>query len=292
MLKENRPVGLRLALSIGLAGVMLAAFAGCNSNSGEKPVTMAELQARVEALESEVKALKGDASAVAQQSAAEEDADNSSRPFSTNFTDLGDVATKDMIADLGQLGVFEGMGDEFKPYEPITRGEYITWLYKAYNKLRPEADRIRLAPQATAKFKDLNSSHPAYKYVQAMSNAGFSVGYEDGTFKADQPITREEMIAIKVGVDTGTEHQKPSYYYDIVYTDRDQVDERYKGYVYKDWWQISGPYKGNFIRAYGKVKNFKPKEPVLRNEAAATLWQVDASGNYTAKALLEGKNAQ
>ena len=60
-----------------------------------------------------------------------------------------------------------------------------------------------MAPQLSQQFKDLPAGHACYKYAQALANAGFSVGYVDGTFRPDKPITREEMIAMKVGVDMG-----------------------------------------------------------------------------------------
>jgi|688.fasta_scaffold58962_3 hypothetical protein len=214
------------------------------------------------------------------------------------FADLQDVETAGEIEDLNKLGVFNKfiVGNEFKPYEPITRAEYISWLYTAYNTIRSQSDKIRLAPpNIQAKFSDVPSTNEVYKYIQALANAGYSVGYEDGTFKPDQPITREELIAIKVGLDSGKASQ-PVGVADLNSTwgfaDSKDIDKRYSGYIYSDSFKYNNGgnpkySRSNIIRAFGKLGTFKPKEPVLRHEAAATLWQVDEFGNATAELTLK-----
>lgn len=215
----------------------------------------------------------------------------------SEFTDLNDLQTKGMIEDLAKLGIFKDLiqGKEFKPYEPIKRSDYIIWLFTAYNKIKPESEQIRFAPpNLAAKFSDVPSTHTAYKFVQALANAGYSVGYEDGTFKPDKPITREELVAIKVGVDSGKEPGKAGIA-DINITwgfgDAKQIDPRYIGYIYQDNFKVSGGSgkysRSNIMRAFGKVGIFKPKEAVLRNEAAASLWQVDEFGQATAETALK-----
>ncbi|MCA9788268.1 MAG: S-layer homology domain-containing protein, partial [Cyanobacteria bacterium HKST-UBA05] len=127
-----------------------------------------------------------------------------------------------------------------------------------------------------------------YKYVQALSNAGYSVGYEDGTFRPNAALTREEMIGIKVGLDKGKRVQPDRSMMNYVwkFSDGDKVDERFTGYIYQD--NYGGGKKGNNIqRAFGKIGTFKPTQPVLRSEAAATLWQV---GSITAERALADKN--
>lgn len=214
----------------------------------------------------------------------------SARAASGNtFDDLADYSTRELIEDLATLGVFDDLHGSFEPDKPITRGEYITWLYRANNAIRPSAEHIRLAPQIQPKFSDLKPEHPAYKYVQALANAGYSVGYEDGTFKPDQPLTREEMIAIKVGLDVGAVSPDPSQMaYETKFSDASQVDKRYTGYILKDRY-IGGKVGGNIERAFGALKTFQPKAPVLRHEAAATLWQLDQFGHKTAGKALEDK---
>jgi outer membrane murein-binding lipoprotein Lpp len=195
------------------------------------------------------------------------------------FIDLEEVPNKDMIDDLTKLGLFDGMPEKFEPYKPISRGEYVIWLFKANNLLQNKDKQVRLAPQLEPQFKDLQSSDPSYKYAQALANAGYSVGYDDGSFKPNQAITREEMIGMKVGVDEGKNiaPYKGQMAFVWKFSDAQQVDNRFSGYIHNDYY-ISGPNGNNIQRAFGKIGTFKPKQAVSRQEAAGTLWQVGTHG--------------
>jgi hypothetical protein len=265
--------------------VSLVPLWGCNQASAPdnagKP-TYEQLAAENETLKQELAALK---SKPAEQPAAmEETAPSETSPMVFKDIDKS-VPTSEMINDLAHLNVFENSGPEFKPYQPVTRGEYVVWLYHAYNKMRPPEKQIRLSPSFKVPYTDITDKHPAYKYVQAMANAGYSVGYEDKTFKPDQPITREEMIGIKHGVDGGGFYTTTS----LPYSDSAKVDKRYVNALYADMIMDDGPKGSNVIRAFGPIKALKPKEPVLRYEAAATLWQTDGYGHNTASMALGRK---
>lgn len=196
------------------------------------------------------------------------------------FTDLGDDPSAEMITELAKLKVFDDVGKTFQPGKTITRSEYCKWLYKAHNAIMPESKRLRLAPSAAQIFKDCPPSNPDYKYVQALANAGYSIGYDDGTFKPDQQLTREEMIGIKLGVDVGKKIDPYRSQMEAVwkFSDGKQVDERFTGYVHLDYY-VSGPRGSNIQRAFGKVGAFRPKQPVLRSEAVGTLWQIGQFGD-------------
>ncbi len=212
------------------------------------------------------------------------------------YTDLGDNPSAEMITELGRLKVFDDTGNLFKPDETITRAEYCRWLYNAHNAIMPESKQLRLATAAPQTFKDCSPVHPDYKYVQALANAGYSIGYDDGTFKPDQPLTREEMIGIKLGVDVGKKLDPWRSQMEAVwkFSDGKQVGERFTGYVHQDFY-VSGPRGSNIQRAFGKVGAFRPKQPVLRSEAAATLWQIGQFGDTqktTAAAVLKEKGGK
>lgn len=203
------------------------------------------------------------------------------------FSDISDIPNKEMIEDLSKLHVFDDLapsGTEtkalFKPFQAVTRGEYVTWLYRAYNAIKTPDKQLRLAPQATQQFIDTAPSHPAYKYIQAISNAGYSIGYKDGTFKPNKPLTREEMMGIKIGLDVGKDIPPYRSQMEAVwkYSDGKSVDERFTGFIEQDNY-VSGPFGSNTQRAFGKIGTFKPKQAVLRYEAAGTLWQQGQFGN-------------
>ena len=185
---------------------------------------------------------------------------------------------KEMIMDLKNLGVFDNLGKDFNLLEPITRGEYMALLYYANNAIRSQENHLRLAPAFDPGFSDIDSSHPNYKYVQALANAGYSVGYPDNTFKPDQPITREELIGTKVPLDIGTKEDRDNN--EGEFSDYEQIDRKFKSDINWDIYFVVGEKGSNTARAFGSIKSFKPQQPVWGYEAVATLWQfgTDFSG--------------
>jgi hypothetical protein len=211
------------------------------------------------------------------------------------FQDIAESAQRPMIEELSKLGIFDGMSNDFEPDHTITRGEYVTWLYKSYNRLMPIDKQIHFAASAPPFFKDLKADNPSYKYVQALANAGFSVGYEDKTFRADQPINREEMIGLKIGVDCGKtfEPYRGQMAFVWKFSDSKDIDERFTGYIHQDYY-VSGPYGSNIQRAFGKLGQFRAKAPCTRAEAAGTLWQIGQFGDWghTAANVLKAGTTQ
>lgn len=209
------------------------------------------------------------------------------------LSDLSEVAQKTMIEDLNKLAVFGDLQNKFRPFEKISRGEYVEWLYKAHNAIMPPDKQIVLAPQAEPFFKDLGPEHKAYKYAQALANAGYSVGYEDGTFQADKPLSREELLGMKVGVDCGKsfEPYRGQMAFVWKFSDSKDIAERFTGYIHQDFYS-NGKYGTNINRAFGKLGTFRPKQAVLRCEAAGSLWQMGQFGhhNLNAEAKTANKN--
>lgn len=202
----------------------------------------------------------------------------------TGFSDIENLPTKKFISDLCKLHVFDGIGSEFKPYQRISRGEFVAWLVRAHNAVQKDpANLIRFAPQLPQQFMDLPPENPHYKYVQALANAGYSVGYDDHSFRPNQAITREEMLGIKVGVDLGKTIQPDMNMMTYVWKfgDSKQVDPKFSGYIFNDQGTGAPPYGCNIERAFGKIGNLKPKEAVLRNEAAAAIWAFGKFANIS-----------
>ncbi|MBX9951542.1 MAG: S-layer homology domain-containing protein [Candidatus Obscuribacterales bacterium] len=244
------------------------------------------------ALEAENRTLKLELEAARSQVKTAVDAGSTQ----CTFVDLKDAPAASMINELKQLGVFAGEGNSFKPNQAITRAEYCHWLFNAYNALMPEEKQIRLNSSASQFFSDCAADHPLYPYVQALAAAGYSIGYEDKTFHPDQPLTREEMLGIKLGVDVGKTLDPWRSQMEAVwkFSDGKEVAERFTGYVHQDYY-VSGPHGSNIQRAFGKIGALHPKQSVLRGEAAATLWQFGQFGftqNTTAACLLKSKTGK
>ncbi len=78
-------------------------------------------------------------------------------------------------------------GSRFEPERAITRAELAGILVKAMNLP---------AVAGGAAFKDVTGSDWYSGCVAAAAQAGLFSGYEDGTFRPDRTITREEMVAV------------------------------------------------------------------------------------------------
>ena len=76
----------------------------------------------------------------------------------------------------------------FKPNQPITRAEFFTMIAKLYNV---EANR----PITGTIFSDLNG-HWAEKYITLLQKLGIVGGYEDGTVRPNNNLTRAEAVTI------------------------------------------------------------------------------------------------
>lgn len=105
--------------------------------------------------------------------------------------EFGDVAehwAKDTVNHMGSRMVIEGTGGgEFSPDRDITRGEFAAIIVRALGLGLEKGSSV---------FSDVNESdwfnsavHTAYAY-------GLLDGFEDGTFRPDDKITREQAVVI------------------------------------------------------------------------------------------------
>ncbi len=118
-----------------------SALTGCGGSPTVKE--NAELKVRVAALETENLVLK------AKMAGMQKEVEAAATPVAERhlFIDLEEVPQKDMIDDLNALHVFDESSDKFGPYRPITRGEYVTWLYKAYNAMEPAEKKMPISAE-------------------------------------------------------------------------------------------------------------------------------------------------
>lgn len=111
--------------------------------------------------------------------------------------DYSDVAATDWympvigyFQSLGYLDKLEGVGNTIAPKQYITRGEFaelsrhvITAVYNG------KEFGIKLFP-------DVDDSNPYYDSIGQLGYLGVIGGYEDGTFKSDNNITRAEAVTM------------------------------------------------------------------------------------------------
>lgn len=86
-----------------------------------------------------------------------------------------------------KLGALENIADtSFKPGENITRGEFITMLMKV----------CRLEKAADEGFADVKEDSYQYKSVMSAKALGITNGDDEGNFRPDEPITRQDICTL------------------------------------------------------------------------------------------------
>ncbi len=107
----------------------------------------------------------------------------------TYFSDISHHFAKDEIVRLSAEGVIKGVSDtRFGPEQTMTRAQASAL-----------AVRILELPldNSASPFTD-TESHWARQEIAAAAKAGLFIGYPDGSFKPDAPVTRAEMTAVLV----------------------------------------------------------------------------------------------
>ncbi|MEE0867222.1 MAG: S-layer homology domain-containing protein [Clostridia bacterium] len=130
----------------------------------------------------------------------------------TTFTDITSGTTLgEAVLELVANNIISGYPDgTFRPDGAITRAEFATVI------ARFSGIASNLAADAVTGFKDLDAdSSRAWcrPYVKAAYDAGIISGFEDGTFRAGDPVTYEQAVkmvicAIKYDVIALSEHNK------------------------------------------------------------------------------------
>lgn len=93
------------------------------------------------------------------------------------------------IIDLYNRNIATGYSDgTFRPNTAITRADAARMLALSIN--------IKTTNVKNPKFKDIQATHPDYKYIAALAEAGIINGFPDNTFKPNEYITRGQMAKI------------------------------------------------------------------------------------------------
>jgi outer membrane murein-binding lipoprotein Lpp len=281
------------------ASLSLTTLGGCSGGTDAKlGEENAQLRVKVDALQSENQKLQAEiaglqskasqsqsASPVASASPApsvppESKPDAGASAKSAAFTDIAGIEGEQAVKDLAALGILDAKSGKFNPDQPISRAQYVCWLLSANNNYFSDQPNnyIHLARESDPPtFVDVAASHPAYKWIQGMANAGFVVGVDLKHFAPDQVLTREQMVGIKAQVDEGKPVETdPGLRQFIDFSDKKDIDNVYLGAVHEDF---SVRTANNISRVWGKSKIFHPKKPVTRMEAAITISKI-GSGSF------------
>lgn len=95
------------------------------------------------------------------------------------------------LNELTKYGLFEGDANgDFTPYKNITRAEMAKVLCKAL-RISPDSYNIQM-------FSDVDSSHWAFGYINALATAKIVAGNDDGKFSPDREATYAETVKMLV----------------------------------------------------------------------------------------------
>jgi len=181
------------------------------------------------------------------------------------------------IDDLSNLGVIDSGLDL---NAPITRREYLRWLFKTNNRFYGDQPSLQIRPANASSFplfKDVPTSDPDYSFIQGLAEAGIipSILTKDNSsllLRPDLPLTRESMILWKVPLD----YRKPfplatldSIKSSFGFSDSNLIDAKAWKPLYVDFQNGDA---SNLRRAFGYTLLMQPKKNLSRAQALATLW--------------------
>ena len=173
-----------------------------------------------------------------------------------------DTADSDYALAIGTLATYEllaGDGDgAFRPGDTLTRGELACLL----------SSMLRLDAVGTDHFSDVEGGDWYAGGVNAICEAGFIAGYEDGTFRPDEPITREELIAILAQVGAWLNMDLGSYAAGY----EPPEGESYPNF--SDWAKPAVSLCDAFGLLWTDSGSIDAGAPALREETAALIYQL------------------
>ncbi|OMF90249.1 S-layer homology domain-containing protein [Paenibacillus sp. FSL R7-0273] len=153
------------------------------------------------------------------------------------------------LQDWLDKGYLQGYADgTVKPNNAITRGEYVALVNRLFG----------FTDTAAITFTDLKSNNWAYSEVAKAVRAGYIGGYENNTFRATSPITRQEAAVITaklLGLNTNSTT--------LTFKDSAQVSSWAKG-------AVAAAAAKSIINGYPDG-TFGPKKALTRAEAVGII---------------------
>ncbi len=255
-------------------------LSSCSASKSDTTSSAPTSNEAYNSLKQELETLKAENAKLKEQLAAKASTEGTSvtseeKAPVQEFSDITGCFGEKEIKTLVKLKVIAVDAPVFEPTKPITRAQFVDWLVKANNAIRPAKYFIRTAEKdASSSFSDLSSKHPDFPAIQGMSNAGWSVGFMDKTFKPEEALTREQLIAIKAPLDY---QQAGLSNYLEKWQDNSKISKNCKEPMNLE--AFSGH---NWERVFGKTKNCDPQKTVTRAEAAVCVYQLQGGSNaYT-----------
>lgn len=175
------------------------------------------------------------------------------------FCDVsGNYVFADEIEWLSNQGITTGYPDgDFNPRRRITREAMAAFMYRYAGK--PSFNAPNRSP-----FKDLSPGDPFYKEITWLADQGITTGYDDGTYRPRNKISREAMAAFLYRY-TGSEG----------YQARGQeFSDVPNGYIFAD--EIAWLADQGITTGYNDG-TFRPRSRISREATAAFLYRLARS---------------
>lgn len=148
------------------------------------------------------------------------------------------------IATMAKLGIVKGRTAEtFAPSAPITRAEFAAICARFDTGMT----------QGSSNFTDL-AGHWAKEEIERAVSLGWIMGYADGTFRPDNPITRAEAMTminrvlcripedgddLLPGMKTWPDNQPGDWYYLAVQEATNSHEFQHKGEIHEHWTKLT-----------------------------------------------------
>ncbi len=203
------------------------------------------------------------------------------------FRDLDNISAALFIDQLTQLQIFWPPGGLFEPQRPVLRREFVRWLMHADAAIWASNPAIAIAPASTdAKpyFVDVPVNDPDFAAIEGMQDAGIPIGFPDRHFRPNDPITREQALAVKAYVDCGAPDPllsgdvEQAYYELPHWRDAHDISRAYVaaigGCLLDDQGTTPEHQLNTIGRTFGATDTLEPQRPLDRAEAAAMIWKI------------------
>lgn len=105
----------------------------------------------------------------------------------STFDDVKSHWAENEVEKMATLGYLKGSQGNFRPDDSITRAEFVTLMVRLLG--------LETHGSETG-FSDVYSGDWFAPYISSAVSEGIIKGYDDGTFKPENPITREEISSL------------------------------------------------------------------------------------------------
>lgn len=178
-------------------------------------------------------------------------------PDSSNiaFADLQNHWSKDFVLGLSNQNLIQGFADgSFRPDAPMSRAQYAALIAKAFN---PAARR------PAVNFSDVPSNFWAKAAIEQAYQGGFISGFQDGSFKPNQNVTRLQLV-LSLMSGFGIPPANPDKL--AIFDDRASIPASLQD-------RIAAAVQSKIIVNFPDQRKFNPNREATRGDVSAMVYQ-------------------